>query len=446
MGELRPPGPRLQRGPGHQPNRDDNSEAFDTHPDCREGFAEDIEEGDTLNVVNRGAAVDMFFDAGPHRGIDILASNSPYSRQVDCQTLATVTPGQANITPRPLPIPAENPGKSKFSFNQARGLYRFPWKILNEWGGTCREFVLTRDDGVQHRAYFRIQARPPLELTGQVRGAGGEPVANARVALRGDNFYSTTTDADGFYSLQDLPSGTYEATVSAVCYEPQTQTVDLSQSRTVNFTLAKQSDAFGHTCAPEATPFEQADTLVPLTGDDIATTIDLPFPFTFYGETYNRAHLCTNGFMEFVGPTTTNCSGFNAAIPTAARPNGQIAAFWDDLVIDAEASIRADARGSAPDRRFVVEFRNVQFFNDATRRVDFNIVLFENGEILTQYRNIANDGRERGNSATIGIENQTGTDALRLSLNEAALASEPTTTSVRYTSSPPGQSQAVTRQ
>ena len=233
-----------------------------------------------------------------------------------------------------------------------------------------RHLPRVRSDPRRRRPAPRLFQDPgaaPLELTGQVRGAGGEPVANARVALRGDNFYSTTADADGFYSLQDLPSGTYEATVSAVCYEPQTQTVDLSQSRTVNFTLAKQSDAFGHTCAPEATPFEQADTLVPLTGDDIATTIDLPFPFTFYGETYNRAHLCTNGFIEFVGPTTTNCSGFNAAIPTTARPNGQIAAFWDDLVIDAEASIRADARGSAPDRRFVVEFRNVQFFNDATR-------------------------------------------------------------------------------
>ena len=76
-------------------------------------------------------------------------------------------------------------------------------------------------------------------------------------------------------------------------------------------------------------------------------------------------------------------------------------------MIDAEASIRADARGSAPNRRFVIEFRNAHFSGDTTRRVDFNTVLFENGEIVTQYRNIADDGRERGNSATIGIENHT---------------------------------------
>ena len=78
---------------------------------------------------------------------------------------------------------------------------------------------------------------------------------------------------------------------------------------------------------------------------------------------------------------------------------------------------------------FVIEFRNAHFSGDTTRRVDFNAVLFENGEILTQYRNIAADGRERG-TQPLGIENHTGTDALGFSFNEASLANEPTMTSV----------------
>ena len=80
-------------------------------------------------------------------------------------------------------------------------------------------------------------------------------------------------------------------------------------------------------------------------------------------------------------------------------------------------------RRGAPNRRFVIECRNVHFSGDTTRRVDFNVVLHENGEILTQYRNIADDGRERGNSATIGIESHTGTDALRFAFNQTLLAS-----------------------
>jgi hypothetical protein len=81
----------------------------------------------------------------------------------------------------------------------------------------------------------------------------------------------------------------------------------------------------------------------------------------------------------------------------------------------------------------VIEFRNLHYFNDTTgRRVDFNIVLFESGEILTQSRNLSNDGRERGNSATIGIESHTGTDALRFTFNQAVLDTEPAVTSIRY--------------
>jgi hypothetical protein len=37
------------------------------------------------------------------------------------------------------------------------GVFQYPWKTLQEWAGTCRELVLTRTDGKQHRAYFRLR-------------------------------------------------------------------------------------------------------------------------------------------------------------------------------------------------------------------------------------------------------------------------------------------------
>ena len=287
---------------------------------------------------------------------------------------------------------------------------------------------------------IRYTAPPPPPshtVSGHVRDEESRPVANATVTIEGTPITPATTDANGFYSFPSVPEGTYDATVAAVgCHGARTQTLVVSGPMTLDFTLPQRTDAFGYTCELEDAPFEQADTVVPLTGDDVATTIDLPFPFTFYGETYNRTHLCTNGFVEFVGPATTNCSTANAAIPTTGRPNGAVYGYWDDLFVDAQASIRADVRGSAPNRRFVIEFRNVHYFNDTSRRLDFNIVLHENGEILTQYHNIADDGRERGNSATLGIESDTGTDALRFSFNEPLLEVEPAVTSIRYTPPP----------
>ncbi len=193
----------------------------------------------------------------------------------------------------------------------------------------------------------------------------------------------------------------------------------MSGPTTLDFTLPPRSDAFGYTCELEEAAFEQADTVVPLTGDDEVTTIDLPFPFRFYGETYTRTHLCTNGFVEFVGPATTNCSASNAAIPTTGRPNGAVYGYWDDLQVDAQASIRADVRGSAPNRRYVIEFRNVHFFNDSSRRIDFNIVLHENGEILTQYQQHRRRRPRAGQLGHAGDRERHGDGCIALLLQRA---------------------------
>ncbi|WP_341720896.1 M36 family metallopeptidase [Micromonospora sp. FIMYZ51] len=132
-------------------NRDDNTEAFDTHPSCRADFlGRTAQPG--LNTAKAGSAVPMKFQLPKYRGLDILASGSPYSRLVDCDTLLTVNP-DGSVTPRPIPVPADSPGKSRLSGDK-KGQYHFGWKTDKSWAGTCREFVLTLDNGFQHRAYF----------------------------------------------------------------------------------------------------------------------------------------------------------------------------------------------------------------------------------------------------------------------------------------------------
>ena len=94
--------------------------------------------------------------------------------------------------------------------------------------------------------------------------------------------------------------------------------------------------------------------------------------------------------------------------------------------------MRTQLKGTEPNRRFVIEFRNVRYFNDLTRRIDVSFVLDESGQILTQTRNLANDGRERGNSATFGIENAAGNVALQFSFNQAVLGVEPAVNTITY--------------
>jgi hypothetical protein len=135
-------------------NRDDNSEAFDTHPNCRRPFASPVSAPyGQLNGVRAGSTVRLEFETPEFEFSrrDLLASNSPYSRQVDCTTLQTVTPGAPFITPRPTPVPTVGDLDAG-----RRGRFEYAWRTLAEWQGTCREVVLTRQDGRQHRAFMRF--------------------------------------------------------------------------------------------------------------------------------------------------------------------------------------------------------------------------------------------------------------------------------------------------
>jgi protocatechuate 3,4-dioxygenase beta subunit len=247
---------------------------------------------------------------------------------------------------------------------------------------------------------FALDAAPSHTVSGTVVDSDGTGVEGATVTILSTPIPPATTDANGFYSFASVPAGSYQAqATSGRCFDPQTQDLVVDGDTTLDFTLPARSDAFGYTCQLVDQAYQEAETVVPLSGDDVATSVDLPFPFGFYGETYNRVHVCSNGLIEFSGPTTTSCPFSNVSIPNTARPNGAVYPFWDDLFVDASASVRADVRGTAPERSFVIEFRNLRFFGDTTRRIDFNVVLHENGDVLTQYRNLDADGREQGSRA-----------------------------------------------
>ena len=112
-------------------------------------------------------------------GSIIATKNNPYSRQVDCQTLKTVTPGQEDITPRPFPVKAVTRGGAPLSVD-ADGVYTYPWQTTTAWGDSCREFVLTTKTGAQHRAYFKFLAATHVDGT-----VGGSVPATLSVALGG---------------------------------------------------------------------------------------------------------------------------------------------------------------------------------------------------------------------------------------------------------------------
>lgn len=68
---------------------------------------------------------------------------------------------------------------------------------------------------------------PQGGLAGRVTSTDGTPLAGARVTVV-ETRRSTLTDADGRYSLTDLPNGSYRVTFAAVGFAPQVRTVNLT--------------------------------------------------------------------------------------------------------------------------------------------------------------------------------------------------------------------------
>ena len=279
---------------------------------------------------------------------------------------------------------------------------------------------------------FALMPAPRYSVSGYVRDNAGEAIANATVTILDTPMLPTTTDAEGFYSFANVPMGEYEMRAEAgACNNPEMQQVMVDGDETIDFELPQRFDGFGYFCTIEPTEYIDATTLIPLSGDDEVTEIDLPFSFPFYGQEYDVAYISTNGFLNFLGPDWTY---WNTPIPSESTPNGAIYPFWDDLYVDGPASVHSELLGTAPNRKFVIEWRNISFCCITGERLDFEVVLFENGDILTQYADIDNS-REQGNSATIGIENADGTMAFQYVHEQPVMSND---LAVRYQLPPSG--------
>jgi hypothetical protein len=137
---------------GTSDDRNDNTEAFDVPPACNApgtGFGAPVANAPAVNTFVAGETVPLRFNIGGDRGADPLASNQPSSQAIDC---GTGLPLQFAIT---TPTDSAN---NKLTYNAAQQRYHYNWETLPEWAGTCRQVILTLDDGTQLRARFEFTA------------------------------------------------------------------------------------------------------------------------------------------------------------------------------------------------------------------------------------------------------------------------------------------------
>ncbi|MEX2233362.1 MAG: S8 family serine peptidase [Cyclobacteriaceae bacterium] len=141
-----------------------------------------------------------------------------------------------------------------------------------------------------------------------------------------------------------------------------------------------------------------------LTDDDMIR-VNMPFEFQFYGNSYSEVTIGSNGYLTF---GLVGWPYWNMEIPNAEEPNDILPVFWDDLYPPAGGSIHyyGDAE------KFVVQYTNVPYYYANHLPNTFQVILYSNGTIVYQYLSM-NDTQ----SATIGIENQDGSDGLQVAFN-----------------------------
>lgn len=257
-------------------------------------------------------------------------------------------------------------------------------------------------------------------VTGTVLDVTGKALAKAKVEVNGTPVPSVTTNAKGKYTLPKVAEGTYTLAITPptpmMCDGVYSGELAIGGATKRNVRLPARSDAYGNNCVPGTYGWVKGTTDVPLSGDEDVRSIALPFPVKLYGVPYSSASVTTNGLINFLAPRTGDFE--NTALPSAAEPNGIVAPYWTDLTLDKKASVQTATTGNKGSRKFAVVWNKALLVSDGTSRVTFEAVFDEaTGAVQFQYKSVPGNGA----AATVGIENQTGTDALQYSYDEPVL-------------------------
>ena len=146
-----------------------------------------------------------------------------------------------------------------------------------------------------------------------------------------------------------------------------------------------------------------------MTRSVVPWTSDLTFPsserrtvrFTFARTAFSRSP------TTWMSPYSPEC------LPATDAPLNMIAGFWDDLTVDLNEDGSEWIRYSTETdpQRCVIEWLAETYSN--ADPINFEIILYPNGEIVVQYQTIGAEG----DLCTVGLQNGDGTDGLNVVCN-----------------------------
>ena len=150
-------------------------------------------------------------------------------------------------------------------------------------------------------------------------------------------------------------------------------------------------------------------------GDDTASkliTLSAPFQTNFAGVPINGQSIAVsvNGWMMFNSIAVTGSGSPSTTFPTTDYYPQAVVVFGKDLQMDALGKVYWQEDGTGAQRRIIVQWDNVMFYNTAAKRITAQVQLFGTGEVVLAYRDL--QGLAASDKGAIGIVNSDDSTAL----------------------------------
>ncbi|GIV26632.1 MAG: hypothetical protein KatS3mg027_0446 [Bacteroidia bacterium] len=176
-----------------------------------------------------------------------------------------------------------------------------------------------------------------------------------------------------------------------------------------------QTTSYSVTSIPFAPPYPIAGSGIGVsvgTDDVWSPLVNLPFPFCFFGSTYNQCVIGSNGVISFnLSYASGYCPwSFSATCPSPSLPTNAIFGVYHDIDPSVCGSVTYTLIGTAPCRMLVVNFNNVCHYSCTSIKSSFQMVLYETTNVIEVYvQNKPTCSSWNSGNALIGIQNAAGT-------------------------------------
>jgi len=252
------------------------------------------------------------------------------------------------------------------------------------------EVTLTWDDPTEgeHQGYF-----PAGAWTGQKIYRDNVMIAD--IAGSNNSYLDNTIPAHGWYSYQ---VSYYNASGEGV------------------LTAAFPNPVYVGEPEFEQVPYEWVDistigTNTGITNDDqVVGPFGMRINFPWYnGALMNQVWVCSNGWLSFNSEAYGAYS--NVAIPNTATPNNLVCPFWDDLNPSQGGEVYYYA--DETNERFIVAWVGVPHYSTGGS-YSFEAIFYPSGDVDFMYNELTPG---EPNSATVGLENASGTVGIQVTYN-----------------------------